>query len=55
MFEIKYYIYARVNGSTTDKYDCEDFTELYEIFHNQLADNIEEELLYQSIKKTEEI
>lgn len=53
--EIKYYIYAKVNDVSTDKFECEDFSELYEIFHNQLSNDIEEELLYQSLDNMEEL
>jgi len=52
--KIHYVIYAVVNTTQTEKHICTDWGEIHEIFHDCLQDEIQEELLYQSIEKQED-
>ena len=51
---IEYVIYALVNGKSTRKYVCEDYDELIETFNNALADDIQEEELYQTYNEEDD-
>lgn len=52
--KIHYVLYAVVNNTQTEKHTCADWGEIHELFHDCLQDEIQEELLYQSIEKQEE-
>lgn len=51
---IKYIVYATVNGSSTRRFVCEDQEELVETIKTDLLEEIEEEKLYQELNNTEE-
>lgn len=51
---IKYVVYATVNGSSTRRFVCNNEEELVETIKADLVEEIEEERLYQELNNTED-
>lgn len=51
---VRYVVYATVNGTATRRFVCEDQEELIQTIKIELAEEIEEEKLYQELNNTEE-